>query len=165
MPLNATLASTLNDQISKEFYASYLYLAMSAWFAERNLDGFAKWMRIQADEERGHGLRLYDFILDRGGRVNLGPIEEPPAKWKSVVEVFEAAKKHEQLVSGSINALYAEAVSEKDYPTQVMLQWFITEQVEEERTSTAIVDRVRLVRDNEAGLLFLDRELGQRVGK
>jgi ferritin len=158
------METSLNEQISKEFYAFYLYLAMSAWFAERNFDGFARWMRLQADEERNHAMRIYDFVLDRGGKVSLGPVEEPPVKWKSPLEVFEAARKHEQLVSGSINALYSQALNERDYPSQVMLQWFISEQVEEEKTSAAIVERLRLVGDNASGLLILDGQLGQRTG-
>ncbi|HEX9895549.1 MAG TPA: ferritin [Gemmatimonadales bacterium] len=163
MPFSGTLEKSLNDQISKEFYASYFYLAMAAWFAERNLDGFASWMRVQADEERGHAMRIYQYVLDRGGRVVLGPIEEPPITWKSPLEVFETARKHEQLVSGSINDLYTQALTERDYPSQVMLQWFISEQVEEEKASTAIVERLRLVGDNASGLLILDGQLGQRT--
>ena len=165
MPFSSTMEQSLNEQIAKEFYAFYLYLAMSAWFAERNFDGFAKWMRLQADEERNHAMRIYDYVLDRGGKVALGPVEEPSKKWKSPLEVFETAKKHEQLVSGSINQLYTQALAERDYPSQVMLQWFISEQVEEEKTSTAIVERLRLVGDNDpSGLLILDGQLGQRTG-
>lgn len=164
MPMSPALQKAMNEQIRKEFFASYLYLAMGAWFGERNFEGFAKWMRIQADEERGHAMRIYDFVLDRGGRVTLTEIPEPGAKWKSALEVFDAARKHEQMVSASINALYARAVSEKDYPSQVMLQWFINEQVEEEKTSTAIAERLRLVGDSAAGLLILDRGLGERTG-
>jgi len=165
MAMSAGLQKAMNDQVRKEFAASYLYLAMSAWLAERNFDGFAKWMRIQADEERGHAMRIYDFILDRGGRVALGALEEPKARWKSVLEVFETAKKHEEAVSASINALYARAVTEKDYPSQVMLQWFINEQVEEEKTSSSIVERLRLVGDNASGLLLLDKVMGERGGE
>jgi ferritin len=122
-------------------------------------------MRIQADEERAHAMRIYDFVLDRGGHITLGPVQEPPTKWKTPFEVFNDAKKHEQLVSGSINELYTRALAEKDYPSQVMLQWFISEQVEEEKTSTAIVERIRLVGDEPSGLLILDNQLGQRTGE
>ena len=165
MPFSQSMEQALNDQFSKEFYAFYLYLAMSAWFAERNFEGFAKWMRIQADEERAHAMRIYDFVLDRGGHIKLGPVQEPPTKWKTPFEVFDDAKKHEQLVSGSINELYTRALAEKDYPSQVMLQWFISEQVEEEKTSTAIVERIRLVGDEPSGLLILDNQMGQRTGE
>lgn len=162
MPMSKALQQAMNEQISKEFFASYLYLAMAAWFEERNFEGFAKWMRIQADEERGHAMRIYDFVLGRGGRVTLAAIPEPATQWKSALEVFDAARKHEQMVSASINALYARAVSEKDYASQVMLQWFINEQVEEEKTSTSLAERLRLVGDSVTGLLLLDRQLGER---
>lgn len=162
MPMSAALQKAMNDQIRKEFSASYLYLAMAAWCAERNFDGFAKWMRIQADEERSHAMRIYDFLLDRGGHVALGEVAEPAVKWKTVFEVFDAARRHEQMVSSSINALYARGVQEKDYPSQIMLQWFINEQVEEEKTSTAVVERLRLVGESVPGLLLLDRQMGER---
>jgi len=163
MPMSAALQRAMNDQIQKEFYAHYLYLAMSAWFEERNFEGFANWMRIQADEERTHAMRIFDFVLDRGGKVRLEAIPEPGTKWKTALEVFDDARKHELMVSGSINDLYARATSEKDYATQVMLQWFITEQVEEEKTSTSLAERLRLVGDSATGLIILDRQLGERT--
>lgn len=163
MPMTAALQKAMNDQIRKEFFASYLYLAMSAWFEERNFEGFAKWMRIQADEERGHAMRFYDFVLDRGGRVALEAIPQPDSKWKTALDVFDAARKHEQMVSTSINALYARAISDKDYATQVMLQWFINEQVEEEKTSTTLAEQLRLVGESATGLLILDRQFGERT--
>ena len=163
MPMSVALQRAMNDQIQKEFSANYLYLAMSAWFEERNFEGFAKWMRLQADEERTHAMRIYDFVLDRGGKVILEGIPEPAAKWKTALEVFDAARKHEQMVSASINGLYSRALSEKDYATQVMLQWFITEQVEEEKTSTALAERLRLVGDSATGLIILDRQFGERT--
>ena len=162
MPMSAALQRAMNDQIQKEFYAHYLYLAMSAWFEERNFEGFAKWMRIQADEERAHAMRIFDFVLDRGGKVRLEAIPEPATKWKTELQVFEDARKHELMVSSSINELYARALAEKDYASQVMLQWFITEQVEEEKTSTALADRLRLVGDSPTGLIILDRQFGER---
>jgi len=163
MPMSAALQRAMNDQIQKEFYAHYLYLAMSAWFEERNFEGFAKWMRIQADEERTHAMRIFDFVLDRGGKVRLEAIPEPGAKWKTALEVFDDARKHEAMVSGSINDLYARATSEKDYASQVMLQWFITEQVEEEKTSTSLAERLRLVGESATGLIILDRQFGERT--
>jgi ferritin len=161
--MSAALQRAMNDQIQKEFYAHYLYLAMSAWFDERNFEGFAKWMRIQADEERNHAMRIFDFVLDRGGQVRLEAIPEPATKWKSALQVFDDARKHEQMVSASINELYSRALAEKDYASQVMLQWFITEQVEEEKTSTALAERLRLVGDSATGLIILDRQLGERT--
>ena len=163
MPMSAALQRAMNDQIQKEFYAHYLYLAMSAWLEERNFEGFAKWMRIQADEERNHAMRIFDFVLDRGGKVRLEALPEPVTKWKTALEVFDDARRHEQMVSTSINALYARATTEKDYASQVMLQWFITEQVEEEKTSTALAERLRLVGDSATGLIILDRQLGERT--
>ena len=163
MPMSTALQRAMNDQIQKEFYAHYLYLAMSAWFEERNFEGFAKWMRIQADEERTHAMRIFDFVLDRGGKVRLEAIPEPGAKWKTALEVFDDARKHEAMVSGSINDLYARATSEKDYASQVMLQWFITEQVEEEKTSTSLAERLRLVGESATGLIILDRQFGERT--
>jgi ferritin len=163
MPLSPALEQALNDQIQKEFTAAHLYLAMAAWFAERNLDGMASWMRHQSEEERGHAMKLFDWVLDRGGRVALAGVAGPAATWQTPLEVFQAAQEHEQAVSRSIHALYVQAGTEHDYATQTMLQWFLTEQVEEERTSTAIVERMRLVGDNAPGLLLMDRELGQRT--
>jgi ferritin len=166
MPMSTALQRAMNDQIQKEFYASYLYLAMSAWFEERNYDGFAKWMRIQAEEERGHAMRIYDFVLDRGGRVTLEAIPEPAAKWKSEFEVFEAARKHEQMVSTSINALALPAPLGEGLRAQVMLQWFITEQVEEGRpaprspSGCAGWETVPL-----AGFIILDRQLANAHGR
>ncbi len=163
MQLKASIAKALNDQIRKEFASEYVYLAMSAWFAERTLDGFSNWMRVQAGEEHLHAMKLYDYLLDRGGSVALQAIDAPTGKWKTPLDVFEAARKHEAMVSASINDLYALAVKELDYPTQAMLQWFLTEQVEEEKTSGAVVERVRMAGDNASALLMLDRELGQRA--
>lgn len=162
MRLGGALEKSLNEQVRKEFHAAYLYLAMSAWFAERNLDGFARWMRLQAGEERDHALRIFDYLLDRGGSVALQAIEQPRVSWKTPLQVFEAARKHEVAVSDSIRVLYEQAKKEKDYATEVMLQWFLTEQVEEEKASHAIVERLRLAGDSPSGLLMLDRQLGER---
>jgi ferritin len=156
------MQKAINDQIRKEFASEYVYLAMSGWFAQRTLDGFANWMRVQAGEEHSHAIKLFDYLLDRGGDVVLQPIDAPKVKWKTPLDVFEAARAHESMVSASISDLYARAVQERDYPTQAMLQWFLTEQVEEEKTSGAIVERVKMAGDNSSALLMLDRELGER---
>lgn len=165
MRLSTAMQKSLNDQVRKEFNAAYLYLGMSAWLAERNLDGFAKWMRIQAREEQGHALRILDYLLDRKASVRLETVEQPKRDWKSPLQVFEAAAKHEAAVSAGVQALYEQASREKDYPTQVMLQWFLTEQVEEEKSSTAIVERLRLVGESPPGLLMLDRQMGERTAE
>src|SRR5687768_16066736 len=125
----------INQQIKHEFFSAYVYLSMSAYFESTNLPGFATWMRSQAQEEVTHGMKLFDFINDRGGRVVLHPIDGPPTDFKSPLEVFEQALKHEQAVTAMIHKLYEVAFKANDFATQVELQWFITEQVEEEKTA------------------------------
>lgn len=159
------LQEALNDQIQREFYAAYLYLSMSAYFEALNLPGFAHWMRQQSREELGHAMRIFDFVNERQGRVVLKAIEQPPAEFESPLAAFQAALAHEQRVTRHINEIYELAVQEKDYPTQVMLHWFIEEQVEEESTAAQIVERLKLVGDQPAALLMLDNFMGQRAGE
>jgi ferritin len=156
------MQSAMNEQMRQEFGAAYLYLAMEAWLARRNFTGSAKWMRLQALEEGKHAMKFFDYIDDRDGQVILEAVEKPKADWKSVLAVFEAARKHEAQVSSGINRLYELALAEKDYASQAMLQWFITEQVEEEKTSGQIVETLRIIGDSTSGLLMYDRELGSR---
>ena len=156
------MQAALNEQIMHEFYASQYYLSMSAYFERTGYPGFANWMRLQSDEERGHALRIFDFVNDREGRVDLGRIDAPPAEFGSPLEVFRAALAHERKVTALIGDLYRLAAEEADYPTQVMLQWFVNEQVEEEKVASEIVDRLRLAGDDTSALLLLDTELGQR---
>ncbi|HLG05081.1 MAG TPA: ferritin [Gemmatimonadales bacterium] len=162
MRLSKKIQAAMNEQMCREFGAYYLYLAMAAWFGQRNFDGFSRWMRAQAQEEAGHAMKLFDYIIDRSGVINLDTIERPKADWKSVLAVFEAARAHEARVSDGINGVYELAVAQKDYASQAMLQWFVTEQVEEEKTSTHIVETLRIIGDSASGLLFYDRELGTR---
>lgn len=162
MQLSTAMQDALNDQLRKELNAYYLYLSMSAYLAHRNYDGFASWMRHQALEEQAHAMKIYEFIEDRGGRVRLGALDEPTHDFASPLAAFEAAQAHEAKVSASILALYELAMSQKDYATQVMLQWFITEQVEEEKTSTQIVETLRMIGENSNGLYMYDKELGRR---
>jgi ferritin len=164
MKLSAPVQKAMNDQIGKEFNAAHLYLAMSVWFAQQNLDGFAKWMRLQSREESDHALKLIDYLLDRGAEVSLQEVERPKTTWKTPLAAFKAAAKHEADVSASILALYEMAGKAGDPTTQVMLQWFLTEQVEEEKSSEVIVERLRLVGESVPGLLMLDRQLGERSG-
>jgi ferritin len=152
----------LNDQIRKEFGASYLYLSMAAFFAEKNFNGFARWMRMQAMEEAKHAMRIFDFVEDRGGRVTLESVDRPPPDFPSALAAFEHARDHEAMVSSGIHALYEMAAGEKDWAAQAMLQWFITEQVEEEKTSTEIVETLRMIGDSSSGLYMFDKELGRR---
>lgn len=156
------LQDALNAQLQRELYASHLYLAMAACADAANLPGFAHWMRVQSDEERGHALKFYEFINDRDGRIVLKGIEAPPTEYGAPLAMFEAALEHERRVSGFIHELYELALEEKDYPTQTFLQWFITEQVEEEKSATQIVETLKMIGDNQVALLMLDRELGRR---
>jgi ferritin len=162
MKLGPKMQAAMNEQIRREFVAYYLYLAMSAWFARRNFGGFAAWMRAQAREEEAHAMKFFDYIDARGGEISLESIEKPKADWKSVLAVFGAAKGHEAKVSHGIHKLYELALAEKDYASQAMLQWFITEQVEEEQTSSQIVETIRIIGASASGLLMYDRELGSR---
>lgn len=162
MRISATMQKALNDQVNKEFVASYLYLSMAAYFAEKNYNGFAKWMRMQAVEEAKHAMKIFDFVEDRGGRVTLEAIDRPPPDFPSAVAVFELARDHEAKVSAGIHTLYELAATEKDWATQAMLQWFITEQVEEEKTSSEIVETLKMIDKNASGLYMFDHELGQR---
>jgi ferritin len=156
------MQDALNGQITKEFYASQLYLAMSAHFEALNLRGFAHWMRVQSDEEREHALKLFDFILARGGSVELGAVEQPPGEFGAPVEIFQVSLAHERRVTAWINELYARAASENDYASQVFLQWFIDEQVEEEANASEMIDRLSMAGDNKAALLMLDTEMKSR---
>jgi ferritin len=160
--LSPKMQDAFNGQITKEFYASHLYLAMSAYFEALNLKGFAHWMRVQSDEEREHALKLFDFILDRGGSVELGAVEQPPSEFGSPVEIFQASLAHERRVTAWINELYAHAAAENDYASQVFLQWFIDEQVEEEANASEMIDRLHMAGDNKAALLMLDTEMKSR---
>ncbi len=160
--LSKKLQDAINDQIKHELYSAYLYLSMSAHFEAVNQPGFARWMRLQSQEEASHAMKLFDFIHDRGGRVVLQAIAQPPGEFKSPLEVFQQALEHEQKVTGMIHRLYELAGKENDYATQVMLQWFITEQVEEEKTAGDVVEQLRSIGEQPAALFMLDRQLGAR---
>jgi len=163
--ITKTMQDAMNDQINKELYSSYLYLSMAAYFEDRNLPGFAHWMRIQETEEREHAMKLYDFLLERGGKVALKAIDAPKTEWASTLEVAQEVAAHEAKVTASIHALYETAFKEKDYPTQVMLQWFITEQVEEEKNAAEIVANLKLIEERGTAVLMLDHRLSKRGGE
>lgn len=163
MALSKTIQSALNDQIGREFYSAYLYLSMSAYCTAQNLTGFARWMQLQAKEEVAHGMKIYQFIEDRSGRVTLSAIEQPPQEFRSALDLVRQVQQHEEMVSGEINKLFELAVKEKDYATQVFLQWFLTEQVEEEKNSTGLVERLKIAGDDKGGLLLIDQEVGSRA--
>jgi ferritin len=160
--LSKTIQDAMNQQIKNELYSAYLYLSMSAYCEAANLPGFAHWMRMQAQEEEAHAMKFYDFIHERGGRVVLQAIDQPPVEFPSPLAVFEQTLEHEQKVTAMIHDLYALAVEEKDYASQVFLQWFVTEQVEEEDSATQILETLKMVGDKSHALLMLDGQLGRR---
>lgn len=162
--IGKTMQDAMNDQINKELFSSYLYLSMVAWFENKNLSGFAKWMRVQESEEREHAMKLYDFMLGRGGRVTLTALEAPKSEWKTTLEAFEQVAAHEASITASINALYELSLKEKDYPAQIMLQWFINEQVEEEKNAAEILASLKLIEDRGTAVLMLDHRLAKRGG-
>ena len=152
----------VNEQIKHELESAYVYLSMSAHFEAENLPGFARWMRLQAQEELGHAMRLFDYMNDRGGRVVLQAIEQPATKFDSILSVFEMALAHEQKVTALIERLYETAQANRDYATQVQLNWFLTEQVEEENSAELIVEQLRMAGNDRAALLMMDNKLGAR---
>jgi ferritin len=162
MPTKGVEAA-INDQIAKEFYAAHLYLSMAAYFEHENLPGFAHWMRMQHDEERNHAMRLFDYLLDAGGRVRLQGVEQPDTDFKGPLPVMQQSLKHEQGVTASIRKLYELADKEKDYASQLALQWFIKEQLEEEKSVNDIIARLKLAGDSSAALLMIDAELAART--
>jgi ferritin len=161
--LNNDMEKALNAQVNAEMYSAYLYLSMSAYFQSKSLGGFASWMRVQAQEEMVHAMKLYGFINERSGRVILAPIEAPPTEWNSPLATFEAVYEHEQKVTGLINELVELALEKHDHATNIFLQWFVSEQVEEEDSANDVVEKIKLMGDARGGLFMLDRELGQRV--
>ena len=161
--ISKKMEDALNNQVNAELYSAYLYLSMAACFESMNLPGFANWMRVQTQEETTHAMKIYDYICERGGRVMLKAIEAPPANWKSPLAAFEAALKHEQKVTGLINNLVNLAVAGKDHATQIFLQWFVSEQVEEEKSADEIVQKLKLTKNMPGALYMLDKEMGQRV--
>jgi ferritin len=162
--LSQKMEKALNAQVNAELYSAYLYLAMAAHCEATNLPGSAQWMRVQSQEELSHAMKLFEHMGDRGGRVTLQAIPQPPAEYKSALDVFEKVLAHEQLVTASIHKLYALALKEADYPAQVMLQWFVTEQVEEEKSAGQVVDQLKAVGESKTSLMLLDRHLGKRAG-
>lgn len=160
--LSRKIQDALNTQLNLELASSYAYLAMTAWFEASALPGMAHWMRIQSDEERVHAMKLFDHLCDRGGKVVLQAIERQKAEWESPLAVFQAALANEQKVTRAINSLYVLAQKEGDYPSQVMLQWFINEQVEEERSATTAVEQLQMAKGAPSALLMLDQMFAAR---
>jgi len=157
------IQDALNEQINEELYSAYIYQAMAAYFEAINLKGASNWMNIQAQEELSHVMRFYNYLFERGGRVHLKAVNEPPADWESPLHVFEAAYNHEVHITGRINALVSLALEHHDHATHNMLQWFVGEQVEEEATADEVVQKLKLVGNDGSGLFMIDQELGTRV--
>ncbi len=161
--LSEKMQEALNIQINKEIYSAYLYLSMAAYCESINLKGFASWMTVQVQEELSHAQKFFHFLPERGGKVNLQPIDGPETEWDSPLAVFKHVYEHEQLVTSLIHGLVKLAREEDDYATESFLKWFIDEQVEEEASASEVVERLKLAGDQGGGLFMLDRELGTRV--
>ena len=157
------LRDALNQQITNELSAAYFYLSMAGYFESLSLPGFASWMRLQQQEETSHAMKIFDFVTDRGGRVTLGTIDAPTSEFDSVEAAIRQALEHERRVTADIYALHEVAQQERDYAAHVLLEWFSEEQVEEEKTMEELLDHVRMVGNDGAGLLILDARLGSRT--
>lgn len=160
--ISKKMESALNEQVNKEFYSAYLYLAMSAYCNKFGLPGFSHWMRLQYEEESLHVTKMYDYILGQGGEVHLKAIEEPPKEFGNPLEIFEKTMEHEQFVTRSIHSLMSLAIEEKDYATQTFLQWYVTEQVEEESNVQDILNPLKMVGNDKGGLMMIDQKLSGR---
>ena len=160
--LSKVVQDTINEQIKNELYSAYLYLSMSAHCEAANLHGCAHWMRVQSQEEVSHAMKFFEFVFDRGGRVVLQAIDQPPVDFKSPLDLFQQTLQHEQKVTGMINHIYDLASKENDYATQTFVQWFITEQVEEEKNASQILEQLKVIGDQPAALFMLDSYLGKR---
>jgi ferritin len=160
--LKPNVQDALNNQLNAELASSYLYLSMAAHFETRNLHGMAQWMYAQAREEWNHAMRIFKHIVDRSGQVVLKAVDAPQAQWDSVLKMFEDAHQHEIHITGRIHGLVKLAVAEGDFATQAFLQWFVTEQVEEEAQVLVIVEKIKMMGDGNIGLVILDAELGKR---
>ncbi len=163
--ISKTMENAINEQINKELFSSYLYLSMAAYFESTGLPGAAKWMYVQAGEEREHGMKLFEHLVDRGGRVTLGALAAPENSWAGPMDAFKAVYAHEQFVTKSILGLYEVAQQEKDYPVQILLQWFINEQVEEEKNASDVIESMKRIEAHETAVLQLDHQLGKRGSK
>jgi len=158
------MEQAINEQIKHELYSSYLYLAMANYFEQIHLPGFAHWMSVQAEEERGHAMKFVEHLNDRGGKVVFQALDQPPSEFKGPLDVFQQVQAHEEKVTSLIHALYDTAVQENDKPAQVLLHWFINEQVEEEKNVDLIVHQLKMIGDHPSALFMVDRHLASRGG-
>jgi ferritin len=163
--ISRTMQDALNLQINLEQYSAQLYLAMSAHCDALSFKGFAHWLRIQAGEETAHAVKLIDFVLDRKGKLELKPVAAPPQEFGGVIQVFEQTLEHEMGITQKINALFAQARAEKDYASEIKLQWYVSEQVEEEASVGQVVDHLHAVGDQGGGIWYLDSRMGKRTLK
>ncbi len=163
--ISKTLEKELNNQLNAELYSAYLYLSMAAYLSQKNLNGFSNWTKVQFEEEQSHANKLFQYILDRGGKVELKQINQPKSEWNGIIDIFENILKHEQYITSRINELVDIAMSEKDHATVALMQWYVNEQVEEEATVSDILDQLKLIEGKGSGLFMLDREAKQRVFK
>lgn len=161
--LSKKMVDALNGQINKEMYSAYLYMAMAAYSESQGLNGIANWFSVQYQEEMAHAMKIYRYVLEQGAVIKLAAIDEPPAKFGTPLEMFEKTLAHEQFVTKSINELMDLSISVKDHATQIFLQWFVTEQIEEEANDNAIIDKLKLAGQDGNGLFMIDKELGMRV--
>lgn len=161
--ISKKINEVLNGQVNAELYSSYLYLSMSSWFSEKSLSGFAGWMRAQAQEELFHSIKILDYILERGGNVQLETIEKPKGSWSSPLEIIQETADHEAKVTGLINDLVDVALKERDHAANIFLQWFVAEQVEEEASVGEVVEKMKMIGDDSAGMFAMDLEMGKRV--
>ena len=162
--MDKKLEKLFNNQIKNEIYSAYLYLSMAAYAESKNLPGFSSWLKIQYKEELSHGMKMFEFLADRGVKVSLQAIDQPIIDFKSPLDVFENVLKHEQKVTALINTLYETAIEVSDHAASVFLQWFISEQVEEEKNATTIVENLKCIKPDSAALIMFDKQLGKRQG-
>jgi ferritin len=160
--ISKKMEKAINEQINAELFSGYLYLSMATYFDSINFPGFSNWMKVQAKEEYKHAMKFYGHVADRLGTVTLKAIEGPKTSWKSPLDAFEDVFKHEEVVTGLINKLVEIAAQEKDNAVSVLLQWFVNEQVEEEKSADEIVQILKRIKDSAQGLIMLDRELAKR---
>jgi ferritin len=161
--LSSTMQEALNAQVNQEQYSSQLYLALSAHLSDRNYKGFAHWLRLQSADETAHAMRLVDFILDRFGSLELKPVQAPPGNLGGVIQVFEMVLEHEKKNTASIHSLFETARSERDFSSEIALQWYVTEQVREESVISAIVDHLRAIGDQGGAIWYLDHRMSRRA--
>ena len=161
--ISEKMQEALNKQVNSEFYSAYLYLSMAGYFESTDLKGFANWMHVQVQEEQFHAMKLYNYIFERGGKVTLRPIDAPPSDWNCPLAVFEATLEHEQKVTGLINDLVYLAREKKDNASEIYLQWYVHEQVEEENNVGTVLGQLKLIKDSPQALFMLDKEMGQRI--